>query len=83
VSVTTVPTLEAAVWQRLPGVEAVQPASGGAGVVTFATARPVETLAALAALIAERRVELVELQVRKASLEDVFVGLTKTTEGAT
>ncbi len=82
VSVTTVPALEAAVWQRLSGVGAVQAASVEGGAVTFSTARPVETLAALAALIAERRVELVELQVRKASLEDVFVGLTKTTEGA-
>ena len=38
-------------------------------------------LAALAALLAEQRVELVELQVKKASLEDVFVGLTKRDDG--
>jgi hypothetical protein len=32
-------------------------------------------------LLAEQRVELVELQVKKASLEDVFVGLTKRADG--
>lgn len=57
-------------------------AEGGQGnAVTFRTDRPTETLVALAALIAEQRVELVELQVKKASLEDVFVGLTKRDEG--
>ncbi len=56
-------------------IRAAQDIAGGA--VTFRTDRPAETLAALAALIAEQRVELVELQVKKASLEDVFVGLTK------
>ena len=34
------------------------------------------TLAGLAALLREQRVELVDLQVRKASLEDVFLKLT-------
>ena len=47
----------------------------------FRTEQPTETLAALAALLAEQRVELVELQVKKASLEDVFVGLTKRDDG--
>jgi hypothetical protein len=49
--------------------------------VKFRTARPTETLAALAALLAARRLELVELQVKKASLEEVFVGLTKSAAG--
>ena len=51
------------------------------GAVKFRTARPTETLAALAALLVARRLELVELQVKKASLEEVFVGLTKSAAG--
>ncbi len=84
VMLVTKPALELAKVARLPGVSEVRSAGGGRGeAVTFRTGRPTETLAALAALIAEQRVEWVELQVKKASLEDVFVGLTKPeTEGA-
>jgi ABC-2 type transport system ATP-binding protein len=77
VTVTTVPAIAAAEWGKLPGASEVQAARAEGGAVTFRTERPTETLAALAALVAARRVELVELLVRKASLEDVFVGLTE------
>lgn len=44
----------------------------------FRTASTTTTLTALMKLIEGERAELVELQVRKATLEDVFVGLTAT-----
>ncbi len=77
VTVTTVPAIAAAEWGKLPGASDVRAARAECGAVTFRTERPAETLAALAALVSARRVELVELLVRKASLEDVFVGLTE------
>jgi ABC-2 type transport system ATP-binding protein len=80
VAVTTVPGVPVDLWARVAGVRDVQAARGGGGAVTFRTERPAETLAGIAALVAERRVELVELSVKKASLEDVFVGLTKSDE---
>jgi ABC-2 type transport system ATP-binding protein len=58
----------------LPGVDEV--AQEGA-VVTARTSDAVETLAALARMLAEEKAELLELNVRKATLEDVFLGLTK------
>jgi len=83
VTLVTAPALDAETLARVVGVREVSAARGEGGAVTFRTERPTETLAALAALLAERRVELVELQVRKATLEDVFVGLTKSKmEGA-
>lgn len=82
VAVTTAPVVDAAVWARLPGVREVQTAPGDGGAVIFRTDRPAETLAGIATVVAERRVELVELTVKKATLEEVFVGLTKAeTEG--
>ncbi len=78
VTLVTLPAIERDAVARLAGASEVR-SEGGA--VKFRTARPTETLAALAALIAERGVELIELQVKKASLEDVFVGLTKRDEG--
>jgi ABC-2 type transport system ATP-binding protein len=82
VAVTTAPVVDAAVWARLPGVREVQTAPGDGGAVMFRTDRPAETLAGIATVVAERRVELVELTVKKATLEEVFVGLTKAeTEG--
>jgi ABC-2 type transport system ATP-binding protein len=74
VTLVTNPLIDAAAVAGLAGADDVR-SDGGA--VKFRTTRPTQTLAALAALIGARRVELVELQVRKASLEDVFVGLTK------
>jgi ABC-2 type transport system ATP-binding protein len=45
--------------------------------VRFQTSDPIATLAALTGLLGEARVELIDLHVRKASLEDVFLGLTR------
>ena len=78
VTLVTEPGIDGAAVAGLPGASEVR-SEGGA--VTFRTARPTETLAALAALLAARRLELVELQVKKASLEEVFVGLTKSAAG--
>lgn len=58
----------------LPGAEDVR-CSGN--VVTFRTLRPTETLAELTQRLAAERSEIVELHVRKATLEDVFIGLTQ------
>jgi ABC-2 type transport system ATP-binding protein len=58
----------------LPGVEEM----GVVGATArFQTANATATLAALAALLQETRAEVLELQVRKASLEDVFLNLTR------
>jgi ABC-2 type transport system ATP-binding protein len=78
VTLVTEPGIDGAAVAGLPGASEVR-SEGGA--VKFRTARPTETLAALAALLAARRLELVELQVKKASLEEVFVGLTKPAAG--
>ena len=80
VTLVTTPAMAAERVASLPGASEVRSEGGG---IRFRTDRPTETLAALAALIAAQRVELVELQVRKASLEDVFVGLTKTERAET
>ena len=44
--------------------------------VTFRTQTISATLAALMRLLEVRGIELIELQVRKATLEDVFIALT-------
>ena len=44
--------------------------------MTFRTATVSRTLAALMRLLEERGIELLELHVRKATLEDVFIALT-------
>jgi len=82
VQTVTLVTLPALPRERLACLPGVHDVDGESGARRFRTDRPTETLAALAALIAQERVELVELQVRKASLEDVFVGLTGRDEGA-
>jgi len=76
VTLVTKPAVMAEQLVRLPGVKELR---CDGTTVRFRTEHPTETLTALAALLAERRVELVELVVKKASLEDVFVGLTKST----
>ena len=48
--------------------------------VCFQTSDPIATLAALTRLLGETRVELIDLHLRKASLEDVFLGLTRNEE---
>ena len=74
VTLVTTPKLDTGCLTRVVGVSELRE---DGGTVRFRTGQPTETLAALAALMAEQRVELVELAVRKASLEDVFVGLTE------
>jgi len=76
VQTVTLVTLPALARERVARVPGVHDVGGEGGTLRFRTDRPTETLAALAGLIAQERVELVELQVKKASLEDVFVGLT-------
>jgi hypothetical protein len=59
---------------QLAGVEDLQ---GEGRRVQFRTGQAAATLAALAALLERERAEVIELQVRKASLEEVFLGLTR------
>ena len=70
---TTVRPLERARVAALPGVGEV---SVEGATLTLRTNRVTETLAALAQTIEAAEAELVELKVRKATLEDVFIGLT-------
>ncbi len=58
----------------LPGAEEV---TVDGNTATWRTTRPTETVAAVGRVLVERRVELLELTVRRSSLEDVFIGLTK------
>jgi ABC-2 type transport system ATP-binding protein len=58
----------------LPGADEV---AVDGHVATLRTTRPTETVAALGRLLLERRVEVLELTVRRSSLEDVFIGLTQ------
>ena len=52
-------------------------ASAGEGRVRFQTIDATATLAALAPLLEAERADVLELHVRKASLEEVFLGLTR------
>ncbi len=58
----------------LPGVSAL---TGDGTEARFQTSNATTSLAALTALLTEQRAEVVELQVKKASLEDVFLRLTR------
>ena len=73
VSLVTAQPVERAKLAALPGVRDLQCEGATA---RFRTATANETLAALAKWLATERVEIVDLHVRKASLEDVFLGLT-------
>jgi hypothetical protein len=46
-------------------------------VITCRTREPATALRDLTALLVASRIALLELQVRKATLEDVFIGLTR------
>ncbi len=72
VTLECAPPIDRAEFARLAGVEDLRVEGGGA---EFRTAQAAATLAALAALLERERSELIALQVRKASLEDVFIGL--------
>ncbi|MEO5959262.1 MAG: ABC transporter ATP-binding protein [Opitutaceae bacterium] len=73
VSLVTAQPLAADRLDRLPGIEQL---SCEGATAHFRTQRPVETIAALMQWLAVERLELIDLQVRKASLEDVFLALT-------
>lgn len=62
----------------LPGVTGLEARADG---FSFETESPAATLAGLAPLLAAPGVELLELQVRRASLEEVFLQLTREEQG--
>ena len=64
----------------LPGVRDVV-SDADEPTARFSTTNAMETLAALTRLLTESRAELLDLHVHKATLEDVFLGLTKRDEG--
>ncbi len=61
--------------RAIAGVENLAPEADGK-TVRFKTRTATATLAAVTRLLAAERIDVVELQVRKATLEDVFIGLT-------
>jgi hypothetical protein len=76
VTFVSAPALEQGLLAALPGVENL---SCENGVMRFCTAQATPTLAALAALLHARKSEVIDLQVRKASLEEVFLGVARET----
>lgn len=72
VTLETAPALTATALKQIPEAEDLQ--TEGARV-RFRTHQTPATLAALATLLERERAEVIELQVRKASLEEVFLGL--------
>lgn len=74
VTVTTARPLAPEHVRALPDVVAV---SGEGQTLHFQTGAATPAVAALMRLIEESRAELIDLHVRKATLEDVFLGLTK------
>jgi len=76
VSAVTVRPLDRAALERLAGIRDL---TGEDGSIRFTTIDLNRAVADLLALIEERRAGLVELHVRKASLEDVFIELTGAT----
>jgi ABC-2 type transport system ATP-binding protein len=81
VTLVTSQPIDAKKLAALPGVSALAGDEAGAGAEVrefrFQTSNATATLAALSALLAASRAEVVELQVKKASLEDVFLRLTR------
>ena len=73
VSLTTARPLDPAWLSTVPGIDDLLYEDAR---IRFRTATIRETLAALMQLLNERGIELTELQVRKATLEDVFIALT-------
>jgi ABC-2 type transport system ATP-binding protein len=82
ITLVTSRPIDPAAIARLPGVEAMENVSVDGTEARFPTRNATATLAALMRLLDEARVELRDLQVRKASLEDVFLQLTKENDGA-
>jgi ABC-2 type transport system ATP-binding protein len=79
VTLQTTRPLEQARLQALPGVSDVAGEREGTEV-RLQTTNATATLAALTRLLEECRVDVVELHLRKASLEDVFLQLTRGNE---
>lgn len=75
VTLTTVRPLDAG---QLAGLNEITELRCEGNVVTFRTPHASETIAALTRLLQDQRNDIVELKVQKASLEDIFVGLTRT-----
>lgn len=78
VSLTTDLALSPAALATLPGINELTIVETE---VTFRTVDATSTLVALSRLLAEATVQIVDLQIRKASLEDLFLRLTQDTEG--
>ncbi len=79
ISIATVPPLDAGDLATIDGVEDIVPESSR---VRFRTTTVGPTLAAVLQLVEARSAAITELQVRKATLEDVFLELTAGDPGA-
>jgi hypothetical protein len=66
--------------ERIAALPGISDVTGDGAVLNFQTDQPTATVAALMRVLEERHVELLDLHVRKASLEDVFLGLTRENE---
>jgi ABC-2 type transport system ATP-binding protein len=82
VTLVTSRPLELARLSALPGAADAAASDETGTAFHFQTIDATATLAALMRLLQEARVELLDLQVRKASLEDVFLRLTNRKEEA-
>jgi ABC-2 type transport system ATP-binding protein len=76
VSFVTSAPLERALLERLPGAEALQ---GDGCSWRFQSTGATSAIAGLLAILQPAQIDLIELHVQKASLEDVFLELTTTT----
>ena len=79
VTVVTSTPLGQSALERLPGIDELR--IDGA-TARFRTTQATATLAALTAVLEQQRAELIDLQVRKASLEDVFLQFTDADKAA-
>ena len=79
VTLRTVAPTDGAMLAALPGVSAVR---GGGSDWSFAAAEATAAVAAVAARLAADGNALVELRVQRASLEDVYLRLTRVEEAA-
>ncbi len=77
VRVVTTKSLAKKRLSALPGVQDVMCKGSEA---TFRTTQPTEMLAALTAWLVADKNEILDLHIRQASLEDVFIGLTQSAE---
>ena len=74
VTIATTQPLAQDHWTKLPGAEGLE---CGGNSARFRTRTATATLAALTRMLADQQIDIVDLEVRKASLEDVFLGLTR------